>query len=176
MYTHVKASLDGTSLGVDTFWLILGPYLIGLGFFLGVLVSGIRQPSLVHKARDYCDSASHFPSKASALVVALATTAVIIISVFVSVQLYRNRRRLGYDALHVTAAIRVILFGIVGFLGFVISAVYIINWDVGLEFDIILALVPNFGVVIFGSQADIMRAWIALLKRTVTPALRPLGT
>ncbi|KAK0489062.1 hypothetical protein IW261DRAFT_392710 [Armillaria novae-zelandiae] len=173
MYTHVKASCDCTSLRTDTFWvslLILGPYLLGLGFFLGVLVSGIKQPSLVQKAPDYCDSTSHFPSKASALVVALATAGVIIISVFVSVQLYRNRRRLGDDALLVTAAIRVILFGIIGFLGLVIAAVYVIKWDLGLEFDIILALVPNFGVVIFGSQADILRAWIALLKRRVTPA------
>ncbi len=61
MYTRVKASLGGTSLDVDTFWvswadslpfiildslknskLILGPYLIGLGFFLGVLVVRLR--------------------------------------------------------------------------------------------------------------------------------------
>ncbi|KAK0239024.1 hypothetical protein EDD85DRAFT_951237 [Armillaria nabsnona] len=164
MYTHVKASLDDTSLGVDTFWLILGPYLIGLGVFLGVLVSGIRQPSLVHKAQNYCDITSPFPSKAAALVVALAATGVVLISVFVAVQLYRNRRRLGHDTLYVTAAIRVIFFGIVGFLGFVISAVYIITWNQGPGFDIILALVPNFGVVIFGSQADILHAWIALLK------------
>ncbi|PBK99574.1 hypothetical protein ARMGADRAFT_509945 [Armillaria gallica] len=162
MYTHVKASLGGKSLDVDTFWLILGPYLIGLGFFLGVLVSGIRQPSRVYKAQNYCEVASHFPTKASALVVALATTGVVIISVFVSVQLYRNRRRLGHDALHVTAAIRVILFGIVGFLGFV--AVYAFTSNRGPEFGIILALVPNFGVVIFSSQADILHAWIALLK------------
>ncbi|PBK99582.1 hypothetical protein ARMGADRAFT_1059684 [Armillaria gallica] len=181
MYTHVKASLDHTSLGVDTFWLILGPYLIGLGFFLGVLVSGIRQPSQVHKAQNYCDLTSPFPydpyaailvivlkgryrSKAAALVVALAATGVVLISVFVAVQLYRNRRRLGHGTLHVAAAIRVICFGIVGFLGFVISAVYVITWNQGPGFDIILALVPNFGVVIFGSQADILHAWIALLR------------
>ncbi|KAK0501424.1 hypothetical protein EDD18DRAFT_736394 [Armillaria luteobubalina] len=170
MYTHVRASCDGTSLGVDTFWLILGPYLLGLGFFLGNLVSGIRQPSLIREGTDYCDSTSHFPSKASALVVTLTTTGVIIISVFVSMRLYRNRRTLGHDELLVTTAIRVILFGIVGFLGFVIATVYILIWSPGSAFDIVLALVPNFGVVIFGSQADILRAWITLLKRMVSPA------
>ncbi|KAK0189056.1 hypothetical protein F5146DRAFT_693874 [Armillaria mellea] len=170
MYTHVKASIDGTLLGIDTFWFILGPHLLGLGFFLGVLVSGIKQPSLVPKAQHYCDIASPFPSKASALVVALAATGIVLISAFVAVQLYRNRSKLGPDALHVTTAIRIILFGIVGFLGFVISAVYIITWNQGPEFDIILALVPNFGVAIFGSQADILHAWVALPKRTVTSA------
>ncbi|PBK58391.1 hypothetical protein ARMSODRAFT_133932 [Armillaria solidipes] len=164
MYTHVKASLADASLNGDTFWLVLGPYLIWLGFIIGVLTSGIMQPSLVCKALNYCDIDSPIPSKASALVVAISAVGVVTISVFVAVRLYRNRRSLGHDTLYVTAAIRVILFGLVGFLGFVVSAVYIITWDQGPVFDIILALVPNFGVVIFGSQADILRAWMALLN------------
>ncbi|KAK0467159.1 uncharacterized protein EV420DRAFT_1700105 [Desarmillaria tabescens] len=185
MYTHVKSTLDNASLGGESFWvslvadfflfialgslnnskLVLGPYLIWLGFFIGVLVSGIRQPSLVRKASNYCDFTSRIPSKASALVVALAVMGVITVSIRVTVRLYRNRRRLGHDTLYVTTAIRVMLFALICFLAFVVSAVYIITWSPGPEFDIILALVPNFGVIIFGSQADILRAWIALLKR-----------
>ncbi|KAK0444557.1 uncharacterized protein EV420DRAFT_1574474 [Desarmillaria tabescens] len=170
MLTHIKSCFDNLPARDDTLTvrlvLLLGPYLIWSGIFAGILVSGIKQPILVRKALNgtYCDIKSHLPSKVSSLVVVVSTIGVITISVFVVVQLYRNRRRLGSSTEYVAAAVRVVTFGLVGLLALIVSAIYVFTNRQGAEFDIILALVPNFGVVIFGSQADIVRVWMTPLK------------
>ncbi|KAK0203932.1 hypothetical protein DFS33DRAFT_845524 [Desarmillaria ectypa] len=169
MLTHMKSSLNnspvrGVSLSMRL--VLLGPYLIWSGIFIGILVSGIKEPILVRKALNgtYCDVKSHIPSKVSSLVVVISTMGVITISVFVVVQLYRNRRRLGSSTEYVAAAVRVVTFGLVGLLALVVSAIYVFTNRQDAEFDIILALLPNFAVVIFGSQADIVRVWMTPLK------------
>ncbi|PBK94824.1 hypothetical protein ARMGADRAFT_68068 [Armillaria gallica] len=170
MHTHMRSSLDGSPVRADALSmrlaLLLGPYLIWFGIFVGILVSGIKQPQLVRKALNgtYCDVKSHIPSKVSSLVVVISTLGVITISAFVVVQLYRNRRRLGSSTEYAAAAVRVVTFGLVGLLALIVSAIWVFTNRQGSAFDIVLALVPNFGVVIFGSQADIMRVWMTPLK------------
>ncbi|KAK0473754.1 hypothetical protein IW261DRAFT_676187 [Armillaria novae-zelandiae] len=170
MHTHMKSSLDGSPVRGDALSmrlaLLLGPYVVWFGIFVGILLSGIKQPQLVRKALNgtYCDVNSHIPSKVSSLVVVISTMGVITISVFVVVQLYRNRRRLGSSTEYVAAAVRVVAFGLVGLLALIVSAIYVFTNRQGSAFDIVLALVPNFGVIIFGSQADIVRVWMTPFK------------
>ncbi|KAK0489511.1 hypothetical protein EDD18DRAFT_584515 [Armillaria luteobubalina] len=187
MHTHMRSSPDGSPAQGDALSmklvLLLGPYLVWFGILVGILVSGTQQPQLVRKALNgtYCDLKSHIPSKVSSLVVFISTMGVITISVFVVVQLYRNRRRLGSSTQYVASAVRVVTFSLVGLLALIVSAIYVFTNRQGSTFDIVLALgkltgtykpllvlklalVPNFGVVIFGSQADIVRVWMTPLK------------
>ncbi|KAK0439337.1 hypothetical protein EV421DRAFT_855479 [Armillaria borealis] len=155
MHTHMRSSLDGSPVRGDALSmrlaLLLGPYLIWFGIFVGILVSGIKQPQLIRKALNgtYCDVKSHIPSKVSSLVVVISTMGVITISGITE---------------YVAAAVRVMTFGLVGLLALIVSAIYVFTNRQGSAFDIVLALVPNFGVVIFGSQVDIMRVWMTPLK------------
>ncbi|KAJ7179645.1 hypothetical protein C8R46DRAFT_646150 [Mycena filopes] len=144
-----------------TLSLLIVPFIIWVILFLGFLVFGINNPTEVKIGPNgtYCDLSSFTPSKISGLVVVSATLIILIIEGYIGVRLFRNRTLL-QDRPLMTMAIRVMVFSLLGALGLGIGIAYVLFSKQGPAFDIIMALLPAVGVLVFGSHSDLINVWL----------------
>ncbi|KAJ7579199.1 hypothetical protein C8J56DRAFT_965073 [Mycena floridula] len=142
--------------------LIMIPYMIWFAMFAGILATGILYPEQVVRSKtgNYCDLMSPTPAKVSSFIVILATLASITIQGFIGRFLYINRHFISGSMHSLTMTFRVMFFTLGGAVAFGISVVYVIASKPGAEFDIVLAAIPVFAVILFGSQSDLRHAWM----------------
>ncbi|KAH0582068.1 hypothetical protein H2248_011724 [Termitomyces sp. 'cryptogamus'] len=74
-------------------------------------------------------------------------------------RLYQNRRAIFGRGYSITMVIRVMVFNLLGALALGVVVAYVMTWQHGLAFDMILATLPVLAVLIFGSQLDLIRIW-----------------
>ncbi|KAJ7283255.1 hypothetical protein C8J57DRAFT_1291946 [Mycena rebaudengoi] len=137
-----------------TLALLIGPFVVWLSVFFGMLAFALNNPSLVEKGQNgtYCNLASFTPGRISGLVVVSATTCILIIEGYIGICLFRNRTLLRSGPT-TRMALRVIIFSLIGALCLGVGVAYVLYSKQGPVFDIILASIPVSGVLIFGSQA-----------------------
>ncbi|KAJ7749034.1 hypothetical protein DFH07DRAFT_961862 [Mycena maculata] len=144
-----------------TLALMIVPYLIWLFLFVGFLVFGLKNPAFVGKGPNgtYCDLLSFTPAKISGLIVVFATLPLLFIQGYVGFRLVRNRNYLKNFKL-VQMAIRIMVFSLLGALGLGVGFAYVLYSKQGPVFDIIMAILPALGVIIFGVQMDLINVWL----------------
>jgi len=108
----------------------------------------------------YCDLSSFTPSKISGLIVVLATLPIIGIQGYTGRRLIRRNLNFLKDFALVKMAIRVMVFSLLGVLGLGIGFAYVLFSERGLVFDVIMAILPAAGVIIFGTQMDLVNVWL----------------
>ncbi|KAJ6543956.1 hypothetical protein B0H19DRAFT_292214 [Mycena capillaripes] len=141
--------------------LLIFPWVVWLVMFVGMLVYGIENSNLVQKGPNgtYCDLNSLSPSKISSLVVVFATILILLIQGYIGTRIFRNRKLLR-DSRLFTMALRLMVFSLLGALGLGIGFAYVIFSEQGPAFDIITALLPVGGIIIFGSHMDLVNVWL----------------
>jgi len=144
-----------------TMTLLIFPLFIWLIMFVSMLVFGINNPKLVRKGPNgtYCDLDSGTPSKISGLIVVLGTIFTLLIQGYIGTRLVRNRK-LFKDRRLIKMVLRVMIFSLLGALGLGIGFAYVLFSEHGPAFDIITALLPVGGVIIFGTHMDLFNVWL----------------
>ncbi|KAK7032371.1 hypothetical protein VNI00_013119 [Paramarasmius palmivorus] len=157
-----------------TFWLVALPYIpaiIMFGYSLGV---GLKDPEGVTRLESgmYCHLDNGLPGKLSSALVLVFTSLCILLELY----LLWN----GGNGLSMFGHVKATLIRVLGFSAFVIVAVvlsliFFFADDHGPALSIIIALVPNAAVLVFGTQDDLLRAWASLF-RSIFTFLRPKRT
>jgi len=154
---------------ITTIVLLAAPYLIWLVIFVGVLVFGLQYPDTVRMNLNgtYCDLNSSMPSKIASLCVIVATGFIVLIEVIIGLSLYRNRSVITGSGNAIRMVLRVMLFSLLGAVGLGVGIAFIVTWEHGPAFDLIMAALPVSGVIIFGSQMDLISVWMFWKPRRV---------
>ncbi|KAJ7499476.1 hypothetical protein FB451DRAFT_39763 [Mycena latifolia] len=144
-----------------TLALLIVPFVIWLSLLLGFLLFGVNNPSLVQKGPNgtYCDLNSFTPAKISGLIVVAGTLFILVIEGYIGIRLFRSRKLLK-DRQLTTMALRVMIFSLLGALGLGVGVAYVLYSKQGPVFDILLALLPICGVIIFGTHMDLINVWL----------------
>jgi len=151
-----------------TLTLVFIPYVIGLAVFVGMLAFGVSNPTQTRIGPNgtYCDFVSDIPSKISSLITIGTTLILLVIEGYIAIRLIRNRNLLKDRQLS-AMAVRVIIFSALGALGLGVGIAYELYSIPGASFDVIMATIPAGGVLIFGTQTDLVNVW--LFWRTQAP-------
>lgn len=138
------------------------PYWLWMIMFAATLAYGLLHPSDVMRSLNwnYCDLRTVTPSKAASLICVITTVLSILIQIFIVRLLIKNRTIIAGSVHSLAMAFRVMLFTFLGTVGFMVSVVYVVTWKRGAEFDIVLAIIPVSALLIFGTQMDLLRAWM----------------
>ncbi|KAK7061280.1 hypothetical protein R3P38DRAFT_2828586 [Favolaschia claudopus] len=144
-----------------TIALLVIPFFVWIVMFVGFLVFGVKNPSLVGKGPNgtYCDLNTFIPSKITGLISVLATIVILLIQGYIGVRLFKNRHLL-QDRRLAAMAIRIMIFSLLGALALGIGFAYVLFSAQGPEFDIITALLPIGSVIIFGTHFDLFDVWL----------------
>ncbi|KAJ7664703.1 hypothetical protein B0H17DRAFT_299303 [Mycena rosella] len=144
-----------------TLALLIVPFIFWLLLFLGFLLFGVNHPGLVQKGPNgtYCDLNSFTPAKISGLIVVTSTLAILVIQGYIGTRLFKSRKLLK-DRQLTTMTVRVMVFSLLGALGLGVGFAYVLFSKEGPIFDILLALLPACGIVIFGTHADLINVWL----------------
>ncbi|KAF8183913.1 hypothetical protein BJ912DRAFT_537885 [Pholiota molesta] len=154
------------------------PCISFIGAFVAFLIYGLKNPLTPERSPTgmYCHISSPGPREIAGAIAIVAMVFIISVEALIVItlrrisgslkSLFRNDSYIAPDAL-----IRVVIFCIGPLLAIIVSAAqYFDKTDVQTAIlSIILALVPIFVVVVFGSQKDVLRIWVGLCRRD--PAL-----
>ncbi|KAJ8073356.1 hypothetical protein PM082_011628 [Marasmius tenuissimus] len=141
--------------------LIIIPYVLFTVFTFGLLVFAAKQPDYVQKADNgyYCNFATEVPLKICSGVSFLFLTAIVVFEAMISVRLFRQWNVLAAVPKAVGMAVRVLIFGFGVALAWILCFIYLFPIDVGPSVDIILAILPVIGLIIFATQKDLYFSW-----------------
>ncbi|KAJ7067805.1 hypothetical protein C8F01DRAFT_1333228 [Mycena amicta] len=149
------------------------PFTVWLGIFISLIVFGVEHPSQVSqrtKRDDTCD----FESISLSSLIAIMSTFVLLViqrQATSRPRLIKNRNLLK-DRQLTRMAVRVIIFSLLGALGLGIGVAYVLYSIPGSSFDVIMSTLPIGGVLIFGTQADLLEVW--MFWRTPATPRKPL--
>ncbi|KAF7292139.1 hypothetical protein MIND_01240900 [Mycena indigotica] len=160
-------------------FLMTFPVLVYLSLFLGTLIVGLRNASLVELEPGgyYCHLTTPIPTIICAALVGFVTIAVLVIEVLTFILLCRHWRafralqRRNEPGVELGSIIRVSAFAILPFVGLVLSFLTYVPRLVGRIFpvyNLLLAFLPVAAALIFGSQTDILDA-MAFWRRVPRP-------
>ncbi|KAF8872509.1 hypothetical protein BD779DRAFT_1679674 [Infundibulicybe gibba] len=138
------------------------PWLVWSGFFIGILVFGLQHPLLVERSMNgtYCVLVNTALPKLTSSFATFISAVILALEVAVGAILYRYRGHLAGFGQSPVMALRIAVFTMIGIAAMAVSLVYTVTWKRGVEFDILIAVLPLAAVIIFGSQTDILRVWI----------------
>ncbi|KAJ7151234.1 hypothetical protein C8R46DRAFT_495637 [Mycena filopes] len=183
----IPTNRPGTSWGTAA--LVIGPYVPAWAMFAFALRLGLDDPSLVYRPPDgtYCSFRTSVPGRVSAILVAIT----MILCFAVEIVIFRNLRR-AWGTLQkdnqsaIAIMIRVLAFTLVGMLSIMCGSVtlwlscftnrrfrlslvlLVLPYD-GAAFNIVIAMLPVFSVLIFGTQKDIFAAWTSGFRKRGRP-------
>ncbi|KAE9397760.1 hypothetical protein BT96DRAFT_921220 [Gymnopus androsaceus JB14] len=145
--------------------LLLAPFALWILLLSGFLVFGIKAPSLVHNFGLYCTFMELLPSKISSLFVIITTFSTIPIQASLGISLFRdfdrNDASSAISVQTVKMVVRVFTFSFLILIGFAEALIHLLTLYRNTAVDIILALLPVFGVLIFGIQQDLFQLWFS---------------
>ncbi|KAL0958183.1 hypothetical protein HGRIS_000346 [Hohenbuehelia grisea] len=162
-WAFVQSTVTGhpyLSRRTNLIFLLIFPWVLSLSLFVGFLVFGIQNPSTVHREKtgSYCNIFyKRIPSKVTSGTAGVLVLISLIFEVSLGRILYRHWRLLSGKAAYLTMAIRVMTFTFVGALVLCLAIVYFASRA---RSEILLAIIPIIAVVVFGTQADLRRAWM----------------
>ncbi|KAF8908499.1 hypothetical protein CPB84DRAFT_1843402 [Gymnopilus junonius] len=79
---------------------------------------------------------------------------------FIALLLYRNRAIVNIFSQSLTMAIRILIFTILGFGAIAVGLIFTVTRTRGIQFDIIIAVLPPAAALIFGTQMDLLRGCV----------------
>ncbi|KAG9227574.1 hypothetical protein CCMSSC00406_0000780 [Pleurotus cornucopiae] len=139
------------------------PYILTIALFLGFLVFAIQHPQTVERDNMgvYCKIVfDGVPSKITAGISAVLMLVSVIFEVIVARMLIRHWKLLCHSGMPRSFVIRVLVFSAVGGLVLVLTMVYVVSDGGGTGADFIMASLPLISSLVFGTQEDLIRAWM----------------
>lgn len=142
--------------------LLAVPYIPFIAMFVTCLALGIKDPSLAQRTGTgmYCNFVNKEPGRIAAISVAMLMIPTIFFEVWIIRSLgknwsfFRNRRS------SLSAIIRIACFTLCGFAAIALALVSFATDDHAAGLNIGISIVPGAAVIIFGSQRDMVRAWM----------------
>ncbi|KAJ7654114.1 hypothetical protein DFH06DRAFT_1203655 [Mycena polygramma] len=172
LYLNVSRRLKHGQVRAEfVFVLLVVPPTLYLILFLWTLILGVLNPNQVELEPGgfYCHLDNQLPAIVCAAFVAFATSAALLIEVLTVVLLSRNWRafralqRRDEHAVSLSIIIRISVFAVLPIIGLVLSfTTYVPNLvdKIFPVYNLLLAALPAAAGIIFGSQMDIIHAWM----------------
>jgi len=172
LYSNVSTRLKrGEARPESVFVLLVIPPILYLIMFLWTFILGIADPERVELEPGgfYCHIDKPSPSIVGACLVLLATSAALVIEVMIVILLSRNWRafrvlqRRDEHAVSLSIIIRISVFAILPLIGLGLSfTAYVPNLvdKIFPPYNLLLASLPTAAALIFGTQSDIIHAWM----------------
>ncbi|PPR05080.1 hypothetical protein CVT24_010267 [Panaeolus cyanescens] len=145
--------------------LLIGPYVIFLVLFLGVIVFEVQNPETLVKTVQgtYCNSTDPAWLKVAFSLVAVVSVVILLVQGHLVTQLYALRRRVvkgeSVASPSLTLTIRGFLFVCIGAITLTIAMVFTIKGVQNLAFDIVVSTFPLMAFLTFGTQRDLLCLW-----------------
>lgn len=152
------------------------PYLVYMAIFTLAILSGNNNPQRVHYSRFYCNIELREVTYTASGVSGLAVLASIAIEILTAVTLsrhWRAFRKIGAKSgLSLGLLIRALVFTFCGVLALLTSLAFIADFTSPVP-EIVLACLPVAALLVFGTQADILRPWCFWRKSAKSPLILP---
>jgi hypothetical protein len=152
--------------------LVIAPWVTWLAVTVGVLIFSIRNEQFVMLSPNgtFCVLVQTALPKLTSVWATLASVVLIAEEIFIGVLLYRNRERIAGVQQSAGMAVRVVIFTIGGITAVVIAFYYVTTSRRGGALDVLLATLPVYVAVVFGSQKDILSV-LAFWERRNAPSV-----
>ncbi|KAJ6531858.1 hypothetical protein B0H19DRAFT_459361 [Mycena capillaripes] len=178
LYTTVSSVLrHGQASRTRTILLQIFPFAVHFIFFIETLIIGLSNRHEVARNLSgmFCHLTNSFQAKVTATVVILAMISMLVYEVLTVMLLYRNwtafqRLRVrSNDAVSLPLLIRVTVFSFLPMVAMAISSMSFLPSSpiVEAQTNLIVAFLPAAAAVIFGTQRDLLNAWM-FWKKTPT--------
>ncbi|KAG5722734.1 hypothetical protein E4T56_gene7379 [Termitomyces sp. T112] len=151
--------------------LLVLPYLLFIVIFVGNTILGLQHPSMVKRVSAsgmYCTFTNRIPGRISTALCALLLIPVTVLEALICRALRRQCPSFNQAQSVRSMVLRVALFTLVGLISLVFSLIFIFDVHHGGALDVVLSLLPVFAALIFGTQSDVLRAWM-FWKKTKPP-------
>ncbi|KAL0961116.1 hypothetical protein HGRIS_006091 [Hohenbuehelia grisea] len=166
---HMNLAFEGhvstdRQMKVRMIFMLISPYIALIAFFVATLIASLAHPEKVTRSRRffYCSLEFDPLSNTMAIFTLLVCFAITCLEVRLSMTLYRNWRGIRnahrLNGSEIPLLLRVILFGIYVFFGMIVNAVSIFDSRSAFP-DVFAATIGSVVLLIFGSQADVLRVW-----------------
>jgi len=154
--------------------LLIVPWLIWVVCFVGILLFGLHHPKSVELSPNgtFCILVDTTLPKLASIWATVASTVLVSQEVIITVLLYRNREVFSGFGHNKTMAIRVGIFTTLVVSAIAVALIYAVTQKRGVQFDILIAAIPPFTAIIFGSQKDILQVWFFWKKCDYRTAAR----
>ncbi|KAF5350782.1 hypothetical protein D9758_010334 [Tetrapyrgos nigripes] len=176
---NVHFGLSRPPLESDTHTMIILltiPVIIWFLMFIGFLVTGLQNPSIVQSSGLYCSFMSIMPAKISSLFVIVVTFSTVPIQASLALSLLRNfdskNATSSISVQTITMVIRVLTFSFLILIGFAEGVIHLLTAYRSSAVDLIMASLPLSGVVIFGIQRDLFDTWGKWTGLALLPSLQ----
>ncbi|KAK1224875.1 hypothetical protein PQX77_012186 [Marasmius sp. AFHP31] len=107
----------------------------------------------------YCNTKIIIPGRISAALVSIILIPAVIVEVIIILSIRKKWKSLREQTV-ASLAIRVTLFVIFGFFAIVLSVTFTFMVQKGAELNIVVSIIPVAAILIFGTQKDLMNAWM----------------
>ncbi|KAK0187840.1 hypothetical protein F5146DRAFT_730680 [Armillaria mellea] len=168
VYHMVATTIEGWAFpGGSTFRMVVmlsAPYIAQLSFTIAALAISVSHPRLVSLShrRLYCSLNHLLLYSAMGWFTFAVCVTIIAFETYLAVFMYRNYRgmRLARHStgLHLALLLRVLIFGLYILFGIVASVVFVYTQHTFIA-DMYLATMGTVVLLVFGSQADVLRVW-----------------
>ncbi|KIK66362.1 hypothetical protein GYMLUDRAFT_932423 [Collybiopsis luxurians FD-317 M1] len=161
----IRAALKGVLITINNTLvsvLVIAPYAFFIIMLAVLIVLGNAKPDAVRMSPFgyYCHLEWPEPVMVCSAIAVAALIGVIIIETWMSRAVYRHRRTLLQTVHPMAFTVRVLVFGIVVVFTLVLGLLFLVPATRNIGVNFTLALIPLFGIIIFGSQNDILRVVI----------------
>ncbi|CAA7268905.1 unnamed protein product [Cyclocybe aegerita] len=141
--------------------LLIGPYTIFIVLFIGVALYTSQDPiSLLNDRRTYCHSSNSSWSRIAYAVVATVSVASVLVQSNLALRLYMNPQIMRQNSHSVATMLRVLVFALLGVVMAIVAIVFAITGEQDLPLDIVLSIIPFLALLVFGTQKDLIQAWL----------------
>lgn len=142
--------------------LLAGPYFIYATFLISILVAGWRNPRIVRRASTglYCSFKHTAPGRISTFIVVSIMVPTVVLEILICRALRQQWSHFKNLPYSLSMALRVAAFTFVGFLSIALSMVFLLMTHHGSELNIVISILPVSAVLVFGTQADLIRVWM----------------
>ncbi|TFK41760.1 hypothetical protein BDQ12DRAFT_733211 [Crucibulum laeve] len=147
--------------------LVILPWLIWIAITIAFLVFGIRHADDVRLSFNgtYCLLVNTPISKVTSVFATAASVLIISAEVMIGVLLFKYRAIVDIFSQSVTMAIRIVIFTFLGMTAIVMGLVFTLTEQRGIQYDIVVAMLPPGTAFIFGTQLDLLYGWTCWRRR-----------
>ncbi|KAH6908797.1 hypothetical protein BKA70DRAFT_252954 [Coprinopsis sp. MPI-PUGE-AT-0042] len=167
---HQTSNLEIRSRRIFTAMLLGVPYFLYVAMLFGCVTASLINPDIVQRASNsfYCNLSIRTPSRIASVSVALLLGVTIVIQ---GITLWALRGNWGVVK---GSILRVCAFSMFGILAGVLAIIFATARNRSFEpaLSLALACIPAGAILIFGTQEDIVRAWM-FWKRQSSPSFTP---
>jgi len=147
--------------------LLIGPYVLWVLMTVTLLIRGAMDKKVIAMEGGlYCGQPDGIPGDTSAGIVIFAMAVTLLFEFLLARILFINWRKLRHEStsgsqVSIGMISRVVVFNVFGLLGIGTGAAFLSNNQTGRDIaNMLIALMPVAFVLVFGTQSDIMRAWM----------------